>query len=45
MQNPAQAPGVHHQVLSLPQQSGVLAVQFGNSFRLAEYPALLDQVK
>jgi len=45
MQNPAQASGVHHQVLSLPQQSGVLVDQFGNSFRLAEYPALLDQVK
>jgi len=45
MQNPAQAPEVHLQVLSLPQQSGVLVDQFGNSFRLAEYPALLDQVK
>ena len=45
MQNPAQAPGVHHQVLRLPQQSGVLVDQFGNSFRLAEYPSLLDQVK
>ena len=45
MQNPAQAPGVHYQVLTLPQQRGVLVDQFGNSFRLAEYPALLDQVK
>ena len=45
MQNPAQAPGVHYQVLTLPQQRGVLVDQFGNSFRLAEYPTLLDQVK